>query len=112
MINWRFNRRGYLFSCITLVLNNHIFKDGLLLVVILSPPNEGSAGSSFVNRTRTVKFPHLVPQMRLGLGTLYLESRCQDRDREWILISPANEIGTGPYLVPGLSKEWEQDWKF
>ena len=69
--------------------------------MILSPPNEGSAGSSFVNRTRTVKFPHLVPQMRLGLGTLYLESRCQDRDRDWLLISPTIETRMGQYLVPG-----------
>ena len=33
-------------------------------------------------RTVTGKFAHLVPQMRLGPGTLYLETHCPDRDWE------------------------------
>ena len=37
-----------------------------------------------------------------GLEILYLESSLRDRGREWILISPANETGTGPYLVRSL----------
>ena len=53
---------------------------------------------------RTGEFPHLVLQMRSGRGMLYLGSRCWDRDHKWILISPANETGKGPYLVPGFSK--------
>jgi hypothetical protein len=44
--------------------------------------------------TRTGKFPHLLPQIRSGPGTLYLKPRCWDR--EWILISTAKETGTGP----------------
>ena len=32
-------------------------------------------------------------------------SRCQVRDREWVLIIPNNETRTGPYLVPGLCKD-------
>ena len=55
--------------------------------------------------TGTRKSPHLVPQMRSELGTLYLESRCRDWDRELVLISPTNETGTGPYLVPGIRQE-------
>ena len=52
--------------------------------------------------TGTGKLSYLVPRMRLGPGILYLESRCQDQDLEWILISPANKTGTGPYLFQGM----------
>ena len=65
--------------------------------------------------TGTQKYPHMVPHMRLGPGTLFLEFRCCDRDPEWILVSPTNETGMGSYLIPGLSKvpgifHWSRKW--
>jgi hypothetical protein len=50
-------------------------------------------GQVFSIRNGTGKFSHSVPQVRSGSGNLYFESHYQER--EWILISPANDTGSG-----------------
>ena len=81
------------------------------------------------NGIGTGKFSNFFPRMRWGLGILYFKSRCWDRDCEWILMSPAKQARTGPYLVRGnfslvpklrpktgillqWSCEWEPDREF
>ena len=67
----------------------------------------------------TGRFPHVVPEMRSGPGILCLKSHCCDQGREWILFSPTNVTGAGPYLVRGLSKvlgtgillQWSCEWE-
>ena len=51
----------------------------------------------------------------IGPGIIYHESQCWDWNQERILFIPANETGTGPYLVTGLNKvqeifHWSGKW--
>ena len=74
-------------------------------------------GQPFVNRDQDREISHLVPPMRSGPGMMYLESRCRQRNHEWILISPVDETGTGPYLVPQMRPgteillQWSREWE-
>ena len=61
--------------------------------------------SDYQNRDRIILSPRnfiLVPQMRPKWGVLLDLSREWEWDREFHILSSANETGTGPYLVPGM----------
>ena len=58
--------------------------------------HQGSAGPCFVNQDRDWKISPFFPAVRLGPGFFCLESRCCDRDLEWILINAPNETGISP----------------